>query len=679
MLNISQQSTFLFNKYAYNVFGQKFTRHRTAHRVFLTFSMSPATETLQKGRYRIDSPVAESGSTAIYPAYDTTSETNVYVKEIVVRLGKVTTLSQQENSRLAFENAAKRISEFRHDSLLQVKDFYSEVGRQFIVLESVDGDDLDTAFSTNRLQHPIENVLDWADQLLDAANYLHNQKLLHLSICPKNVKLSTDGKVKLFGLTVKDESGNDLSTALAEVNDGSLNYSPLELIWDGLDAASQKVILSSYDDRSEKVLKEPADVRSDVYSLGATVYFMLTGRTPVDPLERSIELLEGNRDPLKAPNTIDARVAPEVSEVVMRALEIKRENRFDSAMIMRQVLRTSVVRAKEREAAEAQEMNEAAELMKNTQQLKMPTAVLEAQQAAVETPAVSQPTDAEILAQKLKEAEEMRLEAERKMAEAERMMREQEAERARLEAQAKAIHVSTEAPAASTDDDLLGISIEPVRTAPDAIQHDISDVEEDIHLSVKPTPRAKIDLRDIAKKSEPEQQQVAIETPKPEVRTASDSDRDLVHEEAVQYEQPVSTFSYEYDEPKRSGLPIPLIAGVAVAILIAAGLGFVFLGGSSTPSNNEAPAQAQQQTAAPVQQPASQPEQQAAAPVQQQPTTAQPEQVNAFTPDSAEQTQQPETHAAAKPVQTAKAKPAEKPKAPAAKKPVSADDLINDN
>jgi hypothetical protein len=246
------------------------------------------------------------------------------------------------------------------------------------------------------------------------------------------------------------------------------------------------------------------------------------------------------------------------------------------------------------------------------------------------------------------------------------MMREQEAERARLEAQAKAIHVSTEAPAASTDDDLLGISIEPVRTAPDAIQHDISDVEEDIHLSVKPTPRAKIDLRDIAKKSEPEQQQVAIETPKPEVRTASDSDRDLVHEEAVRYEQPVSTFSYEYDEPKRSGLPIPLIAGVAVAILIAAGLGFVFLGGSSTPSNNEAPAQAQQQTAAPVQQPASQPEQQAAAPVQQQPTTAQPEQVNAFTPDSAEQTQQPETHAAAKPVQTAKAKPAEKPKAPAA-------------
>jgi serine/threonine-protein kinase len=630
--------------------------------------MSVAAETLQKGRYRIDSPVAESGSSAVYPAYDTTSEAKVYVKEIVVRLGKVTTLSQQENSRLAFENAAKRISEFRHDSLLQVKDFYSEVGRQFLVLENVDGDDLETALATNRLQHPIEKILDWADQILDAANYLHNQKVLHGSICPKNVKLSADGKMKLLGLTVKDESGNDLSTALAEVNDGSLNFSPLELIWDGLDAASQKVILSSYDDRSEKVLKEPADVRSDVYSLGATVYFMLTGRVPFDPLERSIELLEGNRDPLKSPNSIDARVAPEVSEVVMRALEIKRENRFDSAMIMRQVLRTSVVRAKEREAADAQEVNEAAELMRNTQQLKMP--------AAVETPVVSQPTDAEILAQKLKEAEEMRLEAERKMAEAQRMLREQEAERARLEAQveaqAKAIHMAAEAPAVkSTDDDLLGISIEPVRTSPDAIQHDISDAKEDIHLSVKPTPRARIDLREIAKKSEPEQQQIAIETAKP-VEVEEEAFLLDVEEaaeavvESVRDAEPLQTFSYEYDEPKRSGLPIPLIAGLAVAILIAAGLGFVFLGGSSSSSETPAAPATTQQAAAPVQQP------ETAAPVQQ---TQQPEQVNAFNETGEAK---PETTAAAKPAQTPK-KAAQPAKTPAPKKPVTADDLINDN
>jgi len=656
--------------------------------------MSASTEPLQKGRYRIDSPIADSGSTSVYPAYDTTSDTTVYVKEIVVRLGKVTTLSQQENCRLAFENAARRISGFRHDAILQVTDFYSEVGRQYLVLEDVQGDDLHAALSGKVQQYPVEQLLDWADQILDAANYLHNQRppVLHKAICPKNIRVTGSGQVKLLGVSVTDDSGNDLSTALADVNDGSLNFSPLELIWDGLDAASQKVILSSYDDRSEKVLKEAADARSDVYSLGATIYFMLTGRVPVDPLERSIELLEGNRDPLKAPNSIDARVAPEISDVVMRALEIKRENRYDSATIMRQILRTSVVRVKEREAAEAQEMNEAAEFLRNTQQLKMPAeAMPPVESTPVEPAAPAPPTDAEILAQKLKEAEEMRLEAERKMAEAERMLREQEAERARLEAQAKAIHSSAEAPAAvSSDDDLLGISIEPVRTAADAVQHDISEADEDIHLSVKPTPRAKIDLREIAKKSEPAQQAVAIEAT-PIIEQEDDSAAYLLEAEAEEVEAPLAivepaseapALSYAYDdEPKRSGLPIPLVAGAAAAILIAAVAGFMFLGGSSPSTTAEAPVQTQQQQAAPVQQaeqPATVAEQQ---PSTQQPAEQQPEQVNAFnqTEGSTPETPNPETPAATKPVQTAKTKPAEKPKAPAAKKAVTVDDLINDN
>lgn len=647
--------------------------------------MSAATELLQKGRYRIDSSAAaNTASGSVLPAYDTTSESKVYVKEIVVRLGKVTTLSQQENSRLAFENAAKKISEFRHESLLQVTDFYSEVGKQYLVLEDAGGEDLQSAFASDSQRHPIEKVLDWADQILDAVNYLHNQKILHGSVCPKNVCLTRSGKVKVVGHTVKDESGNDVSTALADVNDGSLNYSPLELIWDSLDAASQKVIVNSYDERSEKILKEPVDVRSDVYSAGATIYFLLTRRVPVDPLERSIELLEGNKDPLAAPNSLDSSIAPEISEVVMRALEIKRENRFDSAMIFRQVLRTSVVRAKEREANEAQEMNEAAELMRNTQQLKMPAAAVPPPPPVEPAPAPAtpaQPSEAEIIAQKLKEAEEMRLEAERKMAEAERMLREQEAERARLEAQAKAIHSSMETsvpPAAvSADDDLLGISIEPVRTAEDAIQHDISEADEDIHLSVKPAPRAKIDLREVAKKSEPAQQQVAIESPKPAEIEADDFLIEPDEDPLQLHEEPAPSFgSYDYaDEPKRSGLPIPLIAGVAVAILVAAGLGFVFLGGSSSnTATTEAPTQQtqQQQAAAPVEQPA-------AAPAAEQPAQAQPEQVNTFTETPAETKPEAstETRPAAKPSQTPKK--AEAAKTPAAKKPVTVDDLINDN
>lgn len=636
--------------------------------------MLASAELLQKGRYRVDSS-APIGSGSVYSAYDTTSNTNVCVKEIVLRLNKVTTLAQQENSRLAFEDAARRISEMRHDSILRVTDFYSEVGRQYLVLEHVDGDELQALLERDRSVFTLEKVLDWADQLLDAVHYLHNQKIIHKNIGPRNIRLSTTGRIKLLGLTVTDDTGNDLSTALSETIDGSLNFSALELIWDSLDAASQKVIVSSYDERSEKTLKEPADVRSDIYSIGATLYFLLTARTPVDPLERSIELLEGSTDPLRAPNTIDSRIAPEISEVVMRALEIKRENRYDSAMIMRQVLRTAVVRAKEREAVESQELEEAAAFLRSsTQQLRMPAGVIETFEAPAHTADTA--SEAEILAQKLREAEEMRLEAERRAAEAERLLREQQANRLHLEAQANtAIHVSNEGLPSVAEEDLLGITAQPVHVSnPPA-----DTVEDEIHLSIRPQPRAKIDLRELAKAPEPVKAEPTVESlyePTVDVReedaylleTSPEDEKFASPAPETESGPTFSSYSYE-DEPTRSGLPMRLIAGVAAVVVIAAAAGYMFLGGSA-PAAPESQSSAAQQPQAPAEQPAVE--------VPAQTTGQQPgQQVNSFNDTEPQPVEPTAEEPATKPVQTAKAKPSAKKSAPAKK--VTVDDLINDN
>src|SRR4029453_15092633 len=75
----------------------------------------------------------------------------------------------------------------------------------------------------------------------------------------------------------------------------------------------------------------------------------MTGVEPVDPIERSIEILEGKLDPLREPTKVDPQISPEISDVLMKALEIKRENRYDSAVIMRQVLKTAITRGAERE------------------------------------------------------------------------------------------------------------------------------------------------------------------------------------------------------------------------------------------------------------------------------------------------------------------------------------------
>jgi hypothetical protein len=393
----------------------------------------PATnELLQEGRYRVSQPVSQDGT--VFEAYDTVRNTTVLVREFPVRLNRVTTVSQQESIKLAFANQAKALSEIDHESLLHVQDYFAEIDRQFLVMESVEGDILYDLLNRNKKPFEVSEVLNWADQLLDALDYLHSRRpaVIHRTIRPQNLSLHSSGKVKLLGVGIDTGAETEFADTQNDMSD--LRYSPMEQIWPGLDAASQKVITNSYDERSERILKEPLDARSDIYSLGATLYFLVTGREPVDPLERSIDILEGKLDPLREPTKVDSRIPAEISDVLMKALEIKRENRYDSAVIMRQVLNSTVARVAEREAEEAREQAEAAEIIRLAAQSK----------AAVETKASQDADEAEKRRQEeqryqqMREAEQERLRAEEKAAaaraEAERLAAEHAAaERAEAE------------------------------------------------------------------------------------------------------------------------------------------------------------------------------------------------------------------------------------------------------
>ncbi|HLA95173.1 MAG TPA: protein kinase [Pyrinomonadaceae bacterium] len=676
----------------------------------------PATlELLQEGRYRIEQPLSENGNGSIYQAFDTVRNSNVVVKEIVVRLNKVTTLSQQENMKSAFADQAKVLTSLRHDSLLQVEDFFSEVGRQYLVLENVEGDDFHKLLEQNNRPFSVQEVTAWADQLLDGLHYLHNfnPSFIHKNLKPRNIRLTVDGKVKLFAHGLSDGSDSKLTTKLSDDSSDAaeLNYSPLELIWDGLDAASQKVIINSYDDRSERVLKEPADARSDIYSLGATLYFLLTAKVPVDPLERSIELLEGNQDPLKSPNKLDPRVPAEVSDVVMRAMEIKRESRFDSAVIMRQVLRTAVVRMQEKESVESLELEEAAEDLKYAEKVRHDQVqkLVEQKSREIEEEKRDQ---AELLEQKLREAEEQRSLAEKRAAEAERLLLERE----NAQVQANIVAASANH---DIEDDLLGLNTsdspnvqekpapapvvvhaasrpEPIEQTPEpevetyfeaskepevvetADEPAIIDPEPDEELAVEMEPEAShVDEESIIKFARSEE----VESD-PEVEDYL-AEPSVFVEEASEPETISSVYDsdeVEYAVPARSGLPIPMIAGAAAVLLILAIGGWMFLG--SSPSEPQIPVP----TTASQQPPATEPETSLPA------ASEEPAVQNAFVPDSNSNTQVENTTAAVPEPTTAtdkpavKATPAKTPKpaadpakTPAPKKAVTVDDLINDN
>jgi serine/threonine protein kinase len=397
--------------------------------------MLTTNQNLQQGRYRIVNQLGQNGTGFGYEAFDNVLGANVLLREIRDNLDKVTTPAQLEARKLSFAKKAKVLKEMKHESLLLVKDFFSEIDHHYLVTEFTGGNSLGELLEKNKTPFPLAEVSNWADSLLEALNYLHTltPPVVHGEVKPQNVRLAADGKVKLqvFNLV---KSADEINAAMANqtFDAAVLPYLPLEQIWQGLDAASKKVILTNYDDKSERILEQPADARSDVFSLAATLYHLLTARIPADALTRSIDILEGKTDPLQSPSEINASIPNEVSEVLLKALEIKRENRFSSAVIMRQVLRTALVRVKERQGnpVQATRMEDDAVLEIPVVQPKPATTPAAPKNLEMES---EQARQLELIKQQLRKAEEQRLEAEQRAAEAEKRLLEAEKQHTSIE------------------------------------------------------------------------------------------------------------------------------------------------------------------------------------------------------------------------------------------------------
>lgn len=269
-----------------------------------------APNTLLQNRYLIVRPIAQGGMGAVYMARDERLHSTVAIKE---------TLFADERSSRAFEREAELLANLHHPALTNVSDYFTEGGGKFLVMQFIPGEDLGGMLAQQRGgSFPIEQVLGWADQLLDALDYLHTQRppVIHRDIKPQNLKLTARGQIILldFGLAKGTPAAGHLSQNSSLLG-YTLLYAPLE-----------------------QIQSAGTDPRSDLYALAATLYHLMTGTSAAPALARATAVLAGRPDPLRLAHELNAQVPPAVSAVLHQALAQNPDERFETAKAMRQAL-----------------------------------------------------------------------------------------------------------------------------------------------------------------------------------------------------------------------------------------------------------------------------------------------------------------------------------------------------
>lgn len=264
-----------------------------------------------QGRYRVARLLGQGGMGAVYRVWDLRLNAPRAVKEMTPQPDiNSQTLAQL---RQQFQQEAAVLANLSHPNLVGVTDFFEESGNAYLVMDFIEGESLAARISREGQQSEAQ-ALAWADQLLDALEYCHGQGIIHRDIKPQNVIVRPDGRIILvdFGL-VKLWNPGDPRTRTAIRSMGTPEYAPPE----------------QYDSQSGAT-----DGRSDLYSLGAALYHALTGQSPPTATMRIV-----NPGTLVPVRQLNPRVSPYLEAILLRALELRPEARFQTATELRMALR----------------------------------------------------------------------------------------------------------------------------------------------------------------------------------------------------------------------------------------------------------------------------------------------------------------------------------------------------
>jgi serine/threonine protein kinase len=255
------------------------------------------------GRYQIQSMIGQGGMASVYKAYDQNLHRAVAIKVIHPHL------SNNREFFRRFEEEATAIANLRHPNIIQVYDFSHEGDLYYMVMEFVMGETLQTRLERLNLagqRLSFADVITYVTDICEAAYSAHQRGMIHRDIKPSNIMLDTNGRAILMDFGIARIVGASHHTATGAVLGSAMYMSP------------------------EQIQGLQIDSRTDIYSIGVTLFEMLSGKPPFEADSAMTLMMMHVHDPVPDLHQLKSDIPIELIKITNKALMKNRDERYQS-------------------------------------------------------------------------------------------------------------------------------------------------------------------------------------------------------------------------------------------------------------------------------------------------------------------------------------------------------------
>ena len=269
------------------------------------------------GPYRIVEEIGRGGMGVVYRAEDTRLQRHVALKFLLDEYKRNPLFLER------FRREARAASAANHPNICAVYDVGDFEGQPYIVMELLEGQSLRQRIGDTPL--PLDQVLEWGIQVAGALSAAHGQGIIHRDVKPANIFITQHGQAKVLDFGVAKPS----HTA-----------PPSDATNTKFDTRAGILVGTMAYMAPEQALGAELDARADVFSLGAVLFEMSTGRKAIDTTSPGISVLDAvlHNDP-PAVDALNPSLPREMGEMVLKALQKDRAHRYQSALELQEDLK----------------------------------------------------------------------------------------------------------------------------------------------------------------------------------------------------------------------------------------------------------------------------------------------------------------------------------------------------